>query len=559
MIAASSAAEHIELVVFGLLVAVAALAVVARLVRVPYPILLVIGGLAIGFIPGIPQIELDPDLVLLVFLPPLLYAAAFFSNLRELRANARPIGLLAIGLVAITMVAVAAAAHWAIGLDWEVAFVLGAIVSPTDAVAPATILRRLGVPRRVVTIVEGENLTNDWTALVAYKFAIAAVVTGTFSLAEAGPEFILTGVGGVAIGVAGGLAIAAVRRRLDDPPTEITISLLTPYAVYLPAEELGLSGVIAAVTVGVVLGWRASELTNHTTRLQAFAVWEILQFLLNAVLFILIGLEMHVALDALEGRDDGELLGYAVLVSAVVIAVRIAWVFGLSYLDRGVRREIVGPAGDPPWRGAGGDGWKEVALVAWSSMRGAVSLAAALAIPLQTDAGAPFPERDLILFLTFSVIIATLVLQGLAFPAVIRALDLDEDTSDADEELTARIEIAYAALDRIEALAAEEWVPADTVERVRAMYDYRRRRFSSRLDDHEPEDEFDYERRAKLYRRVMNEVIGAQRDTLRGLRDSGQITDEVRRSVEHELDLEQARLERSDAPTQEPRSATSSA
>ncbi len=537
---------------FGLLVAVAALAVVARLVHVPYPILLVIGGLAIGFIPDFPEIELDPDLVLLVFLPPLLYAAAFFSNLRQLRANARPIGLLAIGLVVITMLAVAAVAHWVIGLDWQVAFVLGAIVSPTDAVAPATILRRLGVPRRVVSIVEGENLTNDWTALVAYKFAIAAVVTGTFSLAEAGPEFILTGVGGVAIGVAGGLAIAAVRKRLDDPPTEITISLLTPYAVYLPAEELGLSGVIAAVTVGVVLGWRASELTNHTTRLQAFAVWEILQFLLNAVLFVLIGLQMHVALDALEGRDDGELLGYAVLVSAVVIAVRIAWVFALSFLDRGVRREIAGSAGD-------GDGWKEVALVAWSSMRGAVSLAAALAIPLQTDAGAPFPERDLILFLTFSVIIATLVLQGLAFPAVIRALDLDEDTSDADEELTARIEIAYAALDRIEQLSEEERVPADTVERVRAMYDYRRRRFSSRLDDHAPEDEFDYERRATLYRHVMNEVIDAQRTTLRGLRDSGQITDEVRRTVEHELDLEQARLQRSDAPAQEPRSATSSA
>jgi monovalent cation/hydrogen antiporter len=548
---AASAAEHIELVVFGLLVAVAALAVVARLVRVPYPILLVIGGLAIGFVPSVPDIELDPDIVLLVFLPPLLYAAAFFSNLRELRLNARPIGLLAIGLVVVTTLAVAAVAHWAIGLEWQVAFVLGAIVSPTDAVAPATILRRLGVPRRVVTIVEGENLTNDWTALVTYKFAVAAVLTGSFSLAEAGPEFVLTGVGGVAIGVAGGLAIAAVRRRLDDPPTEITISLLTPYAVYLPAEELGLSGVIAAVTVGVVLGWRASELTTHTTRLQGYAVWEILQFLLNAVLFVLIGLQLHTALDALEERDGGELLGYAVLVSAVVIAVRIAWVYALSALDRRVRREIAGPRDR--------DGWKEVTLVAWSSMRGAVSLAAALAIPLQTDTGAPFPERDLILFLTFSVIIATLVVQGLAFPLVIRALDLDEDTSDADEELAARIEIAYAALDRIEGLTEDGWVPDDTLERVRNLYDYRRRRFSSRLDDRSPEEGFDYEHRAALYRRVMNEVIDAQRAALRRLRDSGEITDEVRRTVEHELDLEQARLERSDAPAQPERSATSSA
>jgi CPA1 family monovalent cation:H+ antiporter len=547
---AASAAEHIELVVFGMLVAVAALAILARLVRVPYPILLVIGGVTIGFVPEIPDVELDPDIVLLVFLPPLLYAAAFFSNLRELRANARPIGLLAIGLVVVTTLAVAAAAHWAIGLEWRVAFVLGAIVSPTDAVAPATILRRLGVPRRVVTIVEGENLTNDWTALIAYKFAVAAVLTGSFSLVEAGPEFVLTGVGGAAIGVAGGLAIAAVRRRLDDPPTEITISLLTPYAVYLPAEELGLSGVIAAVTVGVVLGWRASELTNHTTRLQAFAVWEILQFLLNAVLFLLIGLQLHTALDALDERDGGELLGYAVLVSAVVIGVRIAWVFALSVLDRRVRREIAGPAD--------GAGWKEVTLVAWSSMRGAVSLAAALAIPLQTGTGAAFPERDLILFLTFSVIVATLVLQGLAFPLLIRALDLDDDTSDADEELAARIETAYAALDRIAELADEGWVPQDTLERARDLYDYRRRRFSSRLDDRGPEEGFDYERRAELYRRVTNEAIDAQRATLRRLRDTGAITDEVRRNVEHELDLEQARLERSDMSAQ-PRSATSSA
>jgi monovalent cation/hydrogen antiporter len=547
---AASTADHIELVVLGLLVAIAALAVIAKLVRVPYPILLVVGGLAIGFVPGVPDVELDPDVVLLVFLPPLLYAAAFFSNLRELRANARPIGLLAIGLVVITTVAVATTAHFAIGLDWPVAFVLGAIVSPTDAVAPATILRRLRVPRRVVTIVEGENLTNDWTALVTYKFAVAAVVTGSFSLAEAAPEFVLTGVGGVAIGLAVALAVAAVRRRLDDPPTEITISLLTPYAAYLPAEELGASGVVAAVTAGVVLGWRAYELTDHTTRLQAFAVWEILQFLLNALLFILIGLQLHTALDALEGRDSGELLAYAALISVVVIVVRIAWVFGLSLLDKSVRREIAGPQDS--------DDWKEVALVAWASMRGAVSLAAALAIPLEVDSGAPFPERDLILFLTFSVIIATLVLQGLAYPAVIRALRLADDTSDADEELAARIEIAYAALDRVDQLAGEGWAPEDTLERVRNQYDYRRRRFASRLDDRSPEEGFDFEQRAELYRRVMDEVIGAQRAALRRLRDEGEIADEARRNVEHELDLEQARLQRSDAPPQ-PRSATSSA
>ncbi|HEX2070547.1 MAG TPA: Na+/H+ antiporter [Thermoleophilaceae bacterium] len=531
---AASAAEHIELVVFGLLVAVAALAVVARLVRVPYPILLVIGGLALGFVPGMPDIELDPDIVLLLFLPPLLYAAAFFSNLRELRAHWRPISMLAIGLVVFTTVAVAVVAHFAIGLDWSVAFVLGAIVSPTDAVAPATILRRLGVPRRVVTIVEGENLTNDWTALVTYKFAVAAVVTGSFSLVEAGPEFVLTGVGGVAIGVIVGKAIAAVRRRLDDPPTEITISLLTAYAAYLPAEELGLSGVMAAVTVGVVLGWQASELTTHTTRLQSYAIWEILQFLLNALLFVLVGLQMHTVLDQLEARDGGELALQGALISVVVILVRFVWVYSLGTLSRGVRERIGGSRveGDP----------KETAIIAWSSMRGAVSLAAALAVPLSTDAGTAFPERDLILFLTFSVIIATLVLQGLAFPALIRALRLDEDTSDADEELEARLEIAFAAIDRIEGLAEEDWPPEDTIDRVRRLYDYRRRRFSSRIDG-TADDGFDYEDRAELYTRVMNEVFGAQRVALRRLRDEGRITDEVRRKVEQDLDLEQARLD----------------
>ncbi len=537
MIAASSAAEHVELLVFGLLIAISALAVLARVVRVPYPILLVIGGLAIGFIPGIPDVELDPDLVLLIFLPPLLYAAAFFSNLHELRANARPIGTLAIGLVLLTTVAVAAVAHWAIGLDWAPAFVLGAIVSPTDAVAPATILRRLGAPRRVVTIVEGENLTNDWTALVTYKFAVAAVVTGSFSLLEAVPRFVLTGVGGVAIGVLAGVLISAVRRRLDDPPTEITISLLTAYAAYLPAEELGLSGVIAAVTVGVVLGWQASELTTPTTRLQAFAVWEILQFLLNAVLFVLIGLQMHTVVDQIAGRDAGELVAYATLVSLLVIVLRIAWVFALSWLSRSVRERISGSS-------AGTD-WKEVTVIAWSGMRGAVSLAAALAIPFETDAGAPFPERDLLLFLTFSVIIATLVLQGLAFPLLIKALRIDEDTLDADEELEARLETAFAAIDRIERLADEDWPPEDTIDRVRALYDYRRRRFSSRIDGGAPDDDFDYEHRAEQYGRVMSEVLAAQRAKLRELRDAGRITDEVRRTVEYDLDLEEARLGRS--------------
>ncbi len=527
---------HTELVLLGLLVAVAALAVLARLVSVPYPILLVLGGLGAGFVPGMPDVTLDPEIVLLIFLPPLLYAAAFFANLRELRNNLRPITGLAVGLVAATMLVVALVGHEAIALSWPAAFVLGAVVSPSDSVAPVAILRRLNVPRRVITIVQGENLSNDWTALVAYKFAVAAVVTGSFSLLEAGPRFLLTGLGGIAIGVAVGVVISAVRRRIADPLTDITISLLTAYAAYLPAEQVGASGVIAAVAVGVWLGWQASELTDHTTRLQLRAIWELLQFLLNAVLFVLIGLQLPGVVDALSGSAS-ELAGYGVLVALAVIAVRIAWVFGFTYLPRRIRGRLAGEAVHQPI--------EETAMVAWSSMRGGVSLAAALAIPLETGAGAAFPDRDLIIFLAFCVILATLVVQGLAFPTLISVLDVDDDTQDVDEELNARLEISFAAIDQIESLKDEDWVYADTADRVRGLYDYRRRRFRSRVhgsdgDGAGPED---YEQRSNSYRRFMHEVINSERRRLRELRDEGEITDEVRRTIEYDLDLEQARLD----------------
>ena len=529
--------EHVELLLLGLLTATAALAVVSRVLQVPYPILLTLGGVCLGFLPGVPDVELDPELVLLLFLPPLLYSAAFFSNLRELRSNAGSIGLLAIGLVITTTGAVAVIAHAVVGLEWKVAFVLGAIVSPTDAVAPATILRRLRVPRRVVTLVEGENLTNDWTALVTYKFAVAAVVTGSFSILDAGPEFLLTGVGGVAIGAAVGWVVAAVRRRMEDPLTEITISLLTAYAAYLPAEELGVSGVLAAVTTGVWLGWQASELTTHTTRLQLTAIWELLQFLLNAVLFMLVGLQLGVILGEIDGRSASELAGYGALICAVVILVRIAWVYISTYLPGRLSRRVRRQDPLPPW--------SHTTLVAWSGMRGAVSLAAALAIPLETDAGTPFPERDLVIFLAFCVILATLVGQGLAMPALIKALKIEEDDLDRDEELNARLEIAFAALDRIDELEGEDWVHPQTVERTRNLFDYRRRRFSSRIGtarEEDGDDDFDYEGRADSYRQFMAHVFGAQRDTLRRLRDEGHVTDEVRRRVEYDLDLEEARL-----------------
>ncbi|HKP20855.1 MAG TPA: Na+/H+ antiporter [Thermoleophilaceae bacterium] len=524
--------DHIELIVFGLLVATAGLAVLAGLLRVPYPVTLVAGGAVIGFLPGVPEVSLDPDVVLLIFLPPLLYGAAFFTSVRDLRRNAKPIALLSIPLVLVTMAAVAAAAHWAVGLDWGPAFVLGAIVSPTDAVAPAEIMRRIGAPRRLISIVEGENLTNDWTALVLYKFAVMAVVTGSFSLVEAVPKFLATGVGGVAIGLVAGRVIREIRARIDDPPTEITISILSGYAAYLPAEELGLSGVIAAVTVGLYMGWHTPQLTTPVMRLQGVAVWEILTFLLNAVLFLLVGLQLPGVIDRLSGHSSAELIVWALLVSAVVVAVRLVWMFLIPYAvtmtDRLAQAE--GPRRAPP---------TERLAVGWAGMRGSVSLAAALAIPLTIDAGGAFPDRGLIIFLAFAVILVTLVGQGLTLGPLITALGLQDDGIEEREERVARQRVAEAGLGRIDDLGDPEWIGSDSIERARNLLDYRRRRFGALVDG----DGDGFEERADAWRRLMYDVYDAQREELVVMRNRGEISDEVRRRIERDLDLEESRLE----------------
>jgi monovalent cation/hydrogen antiporter len=521
---------HDQLILFGLLVGLAALLIAAPVARIPYPIFLVLGGLALGFVPGIPALELPPDVVLVAVLPPLLYLSAFFTSVRELRANARAIGILAVGLVVATMVTVAVVAHAAIdGIPWSAAFVLGAVAAPTDPIAATAIMRRLGVPRRLVSIVETESLVNDGTALVLLRAAIVATVSGNFSLWDASWRFVWSVVGGVGIGLAAGFIVAAVRRRLDNPPVEVTISLMTGYLAFIPAIAVEASGVIAVVTVGVYLGWHTPELTSVQTRLQGTAVWEILVFILNALVFALVGLQLSRILDTLTGRSAGELTVYALLVTGTVIATRIVWLPVFTHLPR--------------WLGSSRAPQKPFShsfLISWAGMRGAVSLAAALAIPLTTDAGGRFPERDLIIFLTFCVILGTLVLQGLSLPLLIRRLGIEPDHREDEDDAKARIHAAEAALARLEELLGEDWVREDTAERLRGLYGFRRNRFASRFDE---ESDGAIETQSQNYQRLRRELLDAERAAVWELGREGVISFDVANRVRRDLDLEDARLD----------------
>ncbi|HTE68042.1 MAG TPA: Na+/H+ antiporter [Actinomycetes bacterium] len=519
--------HQIEPLLLALIVAVAGLSVLARSVGVPYPILLVLGGLVIGFVPGMPAVELPPELVLVVFLPPLLYWAGFFSSPRDLQSDLRAISTLAVGLVLATIGVVAVVAHAMVdGLPLAAAFALGAIVSPTDPLAATAIGRRLGVPRRMVNLLEGESLVNDATALVAYRIAVAAAVGGGFVAWQAGLRFVVGTAGGVAVGLAVGWLVAELRRRLDDPVTEIVVSLATGFAAYLPAERLELSGVLAAVTAGLYVGWRAPELASAPTRLLGFSFWEVLVYLLNAVLFILVGLQLHPILSGVSGHSVASLVGQAVLVSGVVIAVRVAWEFTVPYLIRLLDRR---PAQVVRRMGA-----RERLVLGWSGMRGAVSLAAALALPLD------FPQRDLLVFLTFAVILATLVVQGLTLPALIRRLRVRGDDAEEREEVRARLAATDAALARLQELAGAEWTREDTVERLDGLYQFRRRRLKARAGIYEDEG---FEDRSLAYQRLVRELLEAQRHAIVRLRNQGTISNDVMHRIERELDLEDTRLE----------------
>ena len=523
---------HAEILIAGLLVAVAGLSSLARWISIPYPIVLVVGGALFGFVPGVPAVTLNPNVVLVVFLPPLVYGAAFFANLGDMRANLRGLTLSSVGLVLATMLAVACVAHSLVhGLSWAPAFALGAVVSPTDPLAAATIMRRLDFPRRVVSVIEGEGLFNDSTALVAYKVAVAAVIGGGFSLLDAGGRFIAAAAGGVAIGLAVGWLIAAIRARTQDPQTSITISLFSGYAAFIPANAVGASGVLAAVTTGIYMGIRGPRIVDARTRLQGFFVWDVLDFIINASLFVLVGLELRTVVKGLGGESAGKLAGYSLAVSGVVVLTRLVWFFTVPYLIRLLDRR---PSQRPRRVGP-----RPRLVIAWSGMRGAVSLAAALALPLRTKHAA-FPDRDLIIFVTFAVIFSTLVLQGLSLPVLIRRLGITHDAAEDKEEVRARLVATKAALAQIDELADADWTREDTIDRMRRSYEYRKRRFAARAGKIEDDG---YEDRSLAYQQLVQIVLAAQRDALVELRDRGELSNEVMNRVVRELDLEESRLE----------------
>jgi len=509
-------------VVLLLLVLVTALTIVARRLTVPYPIVMVLGGLALSRIPGVPEFDLPPDLVFFVFLPPLLFAGGYFTSLREFKANLRAIVLLAFGLVIFTAAVVAVVAYMLVpSLGWAGAFALGAIVAPPDAVAATAIFQRVGVPRRIVTILEGESLVNDATALVMYRFAVAAAAAGTFSLLDASSSFGVVLIGGVVICVVVAVAGEWLLARIRDTAIAVTITLLAPYAAYLSAEALHVSGVLAAV-VGGLLANRALRRASSDVRVVGTAVWQMMLFLLNGLVFMLIGLQLPRVLRDVD-TDLSRLLGITALIVLAVVIARFVWVYPATYLPRLV------PAArrtepDLPWSG--------VFVVGWSGLRGVVSLAAALALPIG------FPERNLILFVVFGVILVTLVGQGLTLPLVIKKLGVAPDGDATHDHVHARGLTTDAALTRIEELRAQWPGHLELIDQLRDRYAHR-----ARHDELHHEDGGAAEQELLEHGQIRRDVIGAERRAAHDLHERGVITDDVLRRIERDLDLEELRME----------------
>jgi monovalent cation/hydrogen antiporter len=528
--------EQTLYVAAGVIAVTAAVAAAARRLALPSPILLVLAGLVLAFMPGLPTVALGPDLVLLLFLPPIIYYAAFGMSWRAFCDNLRPIVLLAVGCVIFTATVVAAVAHWFMGLPWAVGFVLGAVVSPPDVVAPLAIARRLNVPKRIVAVLEGEGLVNNATALVLFGFALTAVATGAFSPTRAAATFAAVLVGETLYGLGLGWAALRLRTLAHDPRIEVTLSLLTPFLAFWLPHALGGSGVLATVTAGLFVGFAGVDQIRANTRLQAVFFWDFVTYLIEGAVFLLTGLQARTVLSGLDGYPLGQLLLSAAVISLAAILVRFVWVFPATYLPRLLLRRVRERDPYPPWQ--------YPFMIAFTGVRGVVSLAAALSIPFAIGAGQPFPDRNLVLFLTFSVILVTLVGQGLTLPALVRALGLVERGRAEERELKrrearTRVEAARAALARLGETAKRHGLPLIVHERLSA----RHRDRLAHLERHEDHDGDGHDV-AERSEAVELALIATERRHVNARMREGAIGDDIRRRIERDLDLREEQIRR---------------
>jgi monovalent cation/hydrogen antiporter len=524
-----------------LLAVLSGTAYLARRVEIAPAILLLLAGIALAFVPGMPMVQLPSEVVLLLVLPPLIYSASVAMSWREFRHSLRAISLLAVGCVIFSAAAVAAATHYLIGLRWDVGFLLGAIVSPPDAVAPLAIARRLGIPRRILVVLEGEGLANDATALILYRFAVVAITMGAFSLPKATGMFLGVVTGELLFGIAVGWLTLRVRHYARDAQVEITLSLITPYIAYWVPEHLGGSGVIATVACGLYVSWNGPLLISSATRLQGVFFWNLVIYLIEGLLFLLTGFQMRLLYEKSKAFPLDDILFATVLVAAIIIVARFVWVYPAIYLPRIMSKSLRTRDPSPPWQ------W--VFILAFAGVRGAVSLAAALALPYWLDSGAAFPNRDLIQFVAFGVIFITLVGVGLFLPIVVRALGVSdavrgEMIREHEREIAARREALDVALKSLDAIVEKRDLSDEVVGLMRARHEVR----ASQLPDSLDPDKHDV---SAAGTGLTRELIAAERKFIHTLLRDGRITDETRRRIERDLDLEEASLanrEYRDAP-----------
>ena len=515
-----------------LLAVLAGIALLARRINIAPAILLLLAGIALAFVPGMPTVELPPEVVLLVVLPPLIYSASVAMSWREFKFNLRPIILLSVGCVVFTAFTVAAATHYLIGLPWTVGFLLGAIVAPPDVVAPLAIARRLGMPRRILVVLEGEGLANDATALILYRFTVAAIATGMFSLPKATGTFALIVVSEILFGLAVGWLSLRARHWARDPQVEITLSLITPYLAYWVPEHLGGSGILATVTCGLYISWNGPLLISSATRLQGIFFWDLVIFLIEGLLFLLTGFQMRLLFEKSKAFPLGDILLATALVAVIVVVARFVWFYPATYLPRLLSARLRQRDPAPNWR--------TVFVISFTGVRGAVSLAAALALPLALPGGEAFPYRDLILFVAFGVIFITLVGMGSGLPLVARWLDVTRDgrnehQAEHEAEIAARREALEVALKSLDAITDDRELSDEVVKLLRARHENRSNQLPASLDPASHDV-------SAAGTALTRELISAERKFIHVLLRDGKITDESRRRIERDLDLEEASL-----------------